>query len=143
MAQAAVNFGSLLSMPAGEAKKPEALEVGNYPGIVKAYEYGSNNKNQTPYVRFAIGLLGWPDDVEPMEGVDLAKRTLRRDFYLTSDAFWRLDELMKSCDIALSGRAYSETIPDMIGKQVVVEVLTYMTKENEAANQVGKLTAAE
>jgi len=141
------DFRSLLNKPAGEAKKPEALAADNYPGIIKNFEVGDANKNKTPYVRFHLGLTGWPG--EPQLGpdgtpIDLSKRQLRRDFFLTEDAYWRLDEFLRALGIELTGRTYEETLPETRGKNVMVEVQQYMNQTtNDIGNQVGSLTAAE
>jgi len=143
-----VDFTSLLSKPAGEAKKPEALVAANYPGIVKSFEVGDNNKNKTPYVRFHLGLTSWPGEpqLDPDgKPIDLSKRQLRRDFYLTDDALWRLDEVLQEVmGIEINGRAYSEVLPETTGKQLLVEVQQYMNQQNnEVGNQVGALLKLE
>ena len=151
----APNFSHLLKRPAGKAKKPEALPAGLYPGIIKSFEYGDQNKNKTPYVRFHLGLTGWPDDVSEsdksqpngdgqLEPIDLSKRQPRRDFFLTDDAFWRLDEMLRSIGVEPAGRSYEECIPDAIGQNVIVEMQQYLNeKNNETGNQVGRLFPSE
>lgn len=150
----AVDFSHLLRKPAGQASKPQALPVGDYRGIIKSFEYGDNNQNKTPYVRFQLGLIDWPDSVGQDERVqkapdgsstpiDLSKRSLRRDFFLTDDALWRLDDLIKSTGQAPDGSNYEELIPRLVGSQVLVEVQQYVNqKTSEIGNQVGKLTGA-
>lgn len=134
------DFTSLLRKPAGEAKKPEALNAGDYPGVIKSFEVGDANKNKTPYARFHLGMTGWPADGEAQEGVDLSKRQLRRDYFLTDEALWRLDELITELGIAAEGRSYEEILPEMVGAQVLIEVQQYMNQQtNEIGNQVGSL----
>lgn len=136
------DFSQFLRKPAGEAKKPQALPIGDYPGVVKSFEFGDQNKNRTPYVRFHLGILDFAATVTEEEKAacgDLSKRQFRRDFYLTDDALWRLDEFLKSCGVPLSGRAYEEAIPEAAGAQVTVEVQQYVSDKNEVGNQVGKL----
>lgn len=138
------NFSELLKKPAGEAKKPPALPAADYPGIIKSFELGDNNKNKTPYVRFHLGLLGAAETVDAaeFEGIDLSKRQLRRDFYLTEDSLWRLDEFLRAVGVESAGRNYEEVLPEVVGKNVVVEVQQYLNQQtNEIGNQVGKLTA--
>ena len=141
-----VDFSAMLKKPAGLAKKPPALAPGDYPGIIKSFETGDANKNKTPYVRFHLGLMGWPESVasdeQQQDGVpiDLAKRPLRRDFFMTDDALWRLDEFIKSCGVAASGKSYEEVLPMLVGQQVTVEVQQYMNQStSDIGNQVGKL----
>lgn len=150
-----VDFSQILSRPAGEAKRPPPLPPGDYYGLVKSYELGDNNKNKTPYVRLAIGLNDWPDNSEDewthadkdgtsqavcKADVDLSKRQMRRDYYFTDDALWRLDEFIRSCGIDPRGRSYTEVIPELVGQPVMVEVQQYLNeRNNETGNQIGKL----
>jgi hypothetical protein len=137
------DFSQLLRKPAGEAKKPEALPVATYPGVIKSYELGDNNKNKTPYVRFAVGLTGWSETEEPVEGVDITKRSMRKDYFLTDDSLWRLDEFLRSIGLEGKGRGYDEVIPEAIGANVLVEVQQYMDqKTSEIGNQLGRLVGA-
>lgn len=134
------DFSKLLRKPAGEAKKPEALPVGDYPGVIKSHEYGDNNKNKTPYVRLFVAFTGWPDGAEEIPEVDLSKRQMRRDYYLTEDALWRLDDLIRSCGIDAVGRSYEEVIPELLGQAVLVEVQQYTVQNSdEKGNQIGKI----
>jgi len=143
------DFSTLLRKPAGEAKKPPALPpAADYQGIIKGYELGDQNKNKTPYVRFQVGLVGWPDSISAEDrqqdgkAIDLSKRPMRRDFYLTDDALWRLDEFLRALGIDLTGRSYEETLPEATGKSVVVEVQQYINQQSgEIGNQIGALTA--
>lgn len=140
-----VDFNALLKKPAGEAKKPPALPPGEYPAVIKSHEFGDQNKNRTPYVRFHLALTGWPESVHPDDqaGVDLSKKTLRRDYYITDDALWRLDEFIRSCKVGMSGREYTEVIPELTGTPVVAEVQQYMAQNNDIGNQIGALRGAD
>jgi hypothetical protein len=148
-----VNFAHLLSQPAGKSKRPTALPVGDYPGIIKSYEIGDNNKNKTPYVQFAIGLIGWPDGIEEQdimqeveegkfEPIDLSKRQLRKQFFLTETSRWRLDEFLKTCALEMEDVSYQEIFPQLVGQHVLVEVQQYINQkadDGSTGNQVGKL----
>lgn len=141
------DFSQLLKKPSGEAKKPDPLLAGQYPGVIKSFEVGDQNKNKTPYVRFQVGLTGWPEGQEPQmlpsgEAMDLSKRQMRRDYYLTDDALWRLDEFLRAIGIDLTGRSYEEVLPETVGIQVMVEVQQYVNQQNnEIGNQIGSLSA--
>lgn len=141
-----VDFTSLLKKPAGEAKKPEALGADDYPGIIKSYELGDANKNKTPYVRFHLACTGWPGEPQldaSDKPIDLSKRQLRRDFFLTDDALWRLDEFLGSLGIPLEARSYEETLPEAVGQNVIIEVQQYLNQNtNDIGNQVGAVKAA-
>lgn len=144
------DFSSLLRKPAGEAKKPQALPVGSYSGVVKSFEVGDNNKNKTPYVRFHLALTDWPENVDDADRsdesgslIDLSKRQLRRDYYLTDDALFRLDDFLRSVGIELANRSYEETVPEAVGAAVLIDVQQYVNQTNgELGNQVGSLAGA-
>lgn len=146
------DFSKYLKRPAGKAVRPSPLPVETYPGIIKSYEYGDQNKNKTPYVRFHLSLTGWPESVSEndrqqanadgvLEPIDLSKRRLRRDFFLTDEAYVRLDEFLRSCGIDLSdGPDYEVVIPQVVGCPVNVEVQQYLSSTtNEIGNQAGKV----
>lgn len=145
------DFSHLLRRPAGKAVRPKALPMELYPGIIKGFEYGDSNRNKTPYVRFHLGLVGWPDSIPDSsrsqpngdgtpEPIDLSKRRFRTDLYTTDDALWRLDEFLRSCGVDLDGRSYEELIPTVVGCNVTVEVQQYLNQTtNEIGNQVGRV----
>lgn len=143
----ALDLSHLLRKPMGNAVKPQALPPGDYSGIIKSFEYGDNNQNKTPYVRFHIGLIDWPEAVSVNErgSTDLSKRSLRRDFFLTDDAQWRLEEFLKSAGQAPDGTTtIEEYIPRVVGSRVTVEVQQYVNqKTSEIGNQVGRVVGAQ
>ena len=154
----AVDFSALLKKPSGQAKRPKSLVAGRYPGKIKAFEVGDKNKNNTPYVRLHLAMTGWPDSVseedrmqENADGqlmpIDLSKRQLRRDIFIRgtdgADMLYRLDEFLKSLGIEM-GPAYDELLPQMVGKDVLIDVTQYVNQTTgEMDNQVDKVVAAE
>jgi hypothetical protein len=143
MANQNVDFSSLLRAPMGESKRPEALPVGDYPGVIKSREFGKSQKKGTPYVRFQIAMTGFPDDIDPseVEGVDLSKRTFRTDFYLTAESLYRLDDFLKSCGVA-SG-TLEEGIEQVIGASVICKMEQYVKEgTDETGNSLGKVIGA-
>jgi len=142
-----VDFSHLLKKPAGEAKKPEAIGIGNYLGMLRSFEFGeTQNEARNPFVRFQTGLVSWPEDfteedkLQNGKPVDLSKRALRKDFYLTEDALYRLDLFLRSMGISLAGRSYEECIAEAVGKMVTVEVQHYTNrKTGEIGNQLGDM----
>lgn len=138
-----VDFSALLKKPAGEAKKPPVLPVGDYQGVVRSHEMGDSNRNRTPYVRFVVVLTEWPEAL-PVEdrpdGVELNKRQLRKDFYITDDSLWRLDAFIRSCGVEPSGRVYEEVLPELVGQPVFVQVQHYMNPQtSEIGNNTGEV----
>lgn len=148
-----VDFSKLLKRPAGLAKRPDPLPIGDYSAVVKKWEVGDQNQNKTPYARFSIGLTDWPDDMPEELKVDgdgkeinLASRQMNKDYFLRSrdegavDPLWRLDEFIRSCGIDPEGRQYDEILPDLIGQQVVVQVAQYTSQRTgEVGNQIGQM----
>lgn len=141
------DFSSLLSKPAGEAKKPPVLDAADYPGVVKGYELGESSQKKTPYVRFNLGLTDWPEGAEPQtrdDGtpIDLSAKSLRRDYFLTDDALWRLDALLKDLGIEANGRTYMDILPETVGASVLVEVRQGMSQTtNDLFNEVANIKA--
>lgn len=137
------DFSALLKKPAGEAKKPPTLPIGDYQGIVKSFEIGDNNRNRTPYVRFLVVLTEWPEAIEVgdrPEGVELNKRQLRKDYFLTDDSLWRLDAFIRSCGVEPEGRVYEEVLPEIIGQPVYMQIQHYMSPQtNEIGNNAGEV----
>jgi hypothetical protein len=142
------DFSSLLSKPAGEAKKPPALDAGAYPGIIKSYEVGDNNQKRTPYVRFHWGITGWPGEAQTDESgavIDLSKRQLRSDFYLTDDALWRLDAFMREVGINMEpGQTYAEVLPTAVGTTATLHIVQELNQRtNDTYNTIENITKAE
>lgn len=145
----AVNFKHLLNKPSGEAKKPEALPAGDYPAIIRGHEMGESSKKKTPYIRFHLALTGWPDEIGEDQRVsinkdgstspiDLSKKQLKCDFYLTDDSLYRLDDFLKTTGLA-SGRTYEELIPECHGLHVVAEVRQEVNEQGDEATTYNKV----
>jgi len=119
-----VNFKDLLSTKLDDVKAPSALPEGTYHGTISSFEYGDNNKNKTPYVRFALKFHSTSDDVDPKDlaDIDLASRKLSTDFYLTPDARWRLKEFLVSLGLKTDGGSFDELIPEAVGQSVLAYV---------------------
>jgi hypothetical protein len=120
----AVDFKSLLSKPSDSIEKPKLLPEGTYTGMIAKYEYAESKEKKTPYVRFLVRLTGFGEDIDPTDqvGIDLSKRELRKDFYITEDALHRLKTFWETCGIDGRGRTLSEIIPDLIQAEVMVTV---------------------
>lgn len=136
------DFGKMRTV-AGQAKKPPTLPIGDYPGIIKSFEQ-AKAKTGTEILRFHVGLMGWPANAEPMEGVDLSKRQMRKDFYLTDDALWRLDEFFRLVGVVPDGvKTYEELAPSAVGANCTATVSQYLNEATgEFGNNIEKLTTA-
>lgn len=128
-----VSFKDLLSTPLDLVKRPPALPQGTYEGVVKSFEFGESREKKTPFVRVYFTLIAAGEDVDPtlMEGVDLAKRAPRTDFYVTNDSMWRIKEFLASLGLDVEGRTLSEVIPEMVGANVQM----YITQRSSADGQ--------
>lgn len=127
---ASVNFQELLKKPVTSAVKPPTKPAGTYMATIMAFNFDESSKKKTPYVRFQLGNVQPGPDINPDdlvsaagEPIDLSKWKPGRDYYLTDDAYYRLRELIQSCGIAVEGRDFSETIPELRGKQVQMTVI--------------------
>ena len=120
----AVNFRELLSVNLDDVSAPKALPEGTYHGTVASFEYGDNNKNKTPYVRFSLKFHTAGDDVDPaeMDGIDLATRKISTDFYLTPDARFRLKDFLVSLGLKTEGASFDELIPEAVNQPILAFV---------------------
>lgn len=120
----AVNFKELLSTNTDDVKAPVPLPEGTFHGTIASFEYGDNNKNKTPYVRFGLKFHSAGEDVDPMdlEGIDLSARKMSTDFYLTPDALFRLKDFLVSLGLKTEGMSFDELIPEAVGQSVIAYV---------------------
>lgn len=129
------DFSKLLQKPVTSAERPKPKAPGTYLGIITKSEFGESQQKKTPYVRFHIGNVAPGPEVDmamnAANNIDLSKWTPHRDYFLTEDALYRLREFIESCGIAVEGRSFNETIPEVKGKPVQFEVV------NTPSNQPG------
>ena len=127
----APNFSHLLKTPISQTKKPPTLPAGDYPAIIKGYEFGeTRSAKKTPFVKFGVGLLDWPEtvDLEQRQGINLQSRNLSVDYYLTEDAKWRLAAFLQQCDVGTDD--FEEGIVNAVGKHVVAVVKQRLNEQN-------------
>lgn len=158
-----VDFSAIARQAAGQSKKPPRLYPGNYPAVAKGFEWGDANKNKTPYVRLNIGFTGFPADMPESwdefdnesqktttvqaSDIDLAKRQMRYDFYMTPDSKWRIDEFLKlmgiNCGTEDAPRTYEETLSELIGQPMTAEVVHQLNQQtNDTFVQIKTLGPA-
>lgn len=120
----AVDFTSLLSKPLDDVKAPIPLPAGTYYGIIKEYKFDESQEKKTPFIRFSIQLTGAGDDVyvEEVASIDWSKKQLRKDFYLTEAALFRLKKFLESLGIDTVGKSFDSLIPETQGATVLAEV---------------------
>ena len=137
-----VDFANLLKKPADTIEKPKPLPAGTYHGMISKYEFGESKEKKTPYCRVSLAIHRGGADVEPdmLTGVDLAKKQLRRDYYLTDDAMYRIKELIESCGVDATGRTMGELIPELVNKPVIISVTQRPSQDgSELYNDVANL----
>lgn len=143
----AVDFKSLLQKPADTVKKPMPLPAGTYRGIVLSREFGTSRNKGTPYVRFTVQPQFAENDVsqEDLEGVEIAKRQLRVDFYLTPDAEFRIVELASALGYPPAGRSLGELIEDIASNTPVLIDVTQRSSEDgsQIYNDIAKLRSGD
>jgi hypothetical protein len=143
-------FKELLRQQTDEVERPKALAAGHYSGIIRNHEFGVSSKKQTPFVRFILVPEEETSDVEEgaNAGSDLSKKELRKDFYITPTALYRLTDFLDAALGKQTGRSFDERIPETRGTRVVFHV-TQRDVVDEATgdvtntfNDVGTVIAA-
>lgn len=142
-----VDFRKLLDVQADTIQPPKALPTGNYFGNIKSFETGQSSEKQTPFIRFHFTLTHASPDIEEseLEGIDLAKKNLRTDFYLTDDSKYRIVQFLESVGLNIKGRTVSELLPETQGLPVQIAVTQRFNKKDPSAppfNEVAKVTGA-
>jgi len=141
----AVDFKALLAKPTDSIEKPKALPGGTYTGSVGKFEFGESKEKKTPYVRFALSLASAGEDVDQdlLTGIDLSKKSLRKDFYLTPDSEYRVLEFAQSLGHDTAGKSLGEAIALCQGGTVLIEVTQRSSTDGqEIYNDVGKVVGA-
>ncbi len=143
-----VDFSALLNKPLDDIKRPPALPAGTYYGRVNKFEFDKSSEKKTPFLRLHLTITSAGDDVSPddLKEIDLSKKQLRKDFYITPDAEYRIKEFLESCSIPTAGRSLGEAIPDCMNASVMIEVLLRPNRNDPEAppnNEVGNLKGHE
>lgn len=136
-----VNFNELLSTPLDTIERPKPLPAGTFEGVIARHEFGESNTKKTPFVRFWVQPTAVGEDVDQslMEGIDLSKKILRREYYLTADALFRLKSFLESIGVSTTGRSLGEAIPDSTNARVLVQVTQRTADNGDIYNDVGDL----
>jgi hypothetical protein len=76
-------------------------------------------------------------------GIDFSRRELRKDFYITPNALYRLSDMLDAALGKQQGRTFDERIPDTRGVRVMFAVTQRDNEEGtETYNDVGAIVAA-
>lgn len=143
----AVDFSHLLKSPTGQAKRPPALPIGTYPGIIKGYEFAELfGQQKVPGVRFMLAPLDFPDavDLGEREGIELNKRQLRKEFSIADADIWQLEAFLSSIGAGGDGSTNEENIPKAVGARVLMDVQQNVNPNtSEINNRVGKMVGQQ
>jgi hypothetical protein len=113
-------FRQLLQVSSETVERPRAVAEGHYIGTIKDYIFGVTTQKKTPYCRILLTPEEETEDVESgaNSGIDLSKKEIRRDYYITPAALYMLADM---CDAVLgkSDIVIDERLPDLKGQRVM------------------------
>jgi hypothetical protein len=126
-------------------EKPKPLPAGTYFGTIAKHELGESKEKKTPFVRLFCTVLSAGDEIDPsdLEGVELAKKQLRKDFYLTEDSLYRFKDFAESVGVSTAGRSLGEIIPDVNNASVMLDVIQKTSQSgDEIFNEIASIKGA-
>src|SRR5215471_11386625 len=137
------DMSSLLRPPAAQTLPPPVIPANVYPGIIKTYELAQSN-NGNPMLRLQVALLDWAEDVPQSERfqqgpngeqipIDVSRKQLRKDFFLTQAAYYRLENFLSAMGYevqvdAAGNKDYETPVTQLVGCKVGVEVQRIMSQ---------------
>lgn len=142
------NFDALLDMNAADVKRPPALPQGTYLAqIVQNEGIAFSEKKKTPFTRYNVVPIQGLEDVDgaALDGIDLSKKKLRLDFYLTEDALWRLTDFFVKCGLVTEGQTSRALIPQAVGctvKIYVIQTPNTRNPEEPPFNEIASVMSA-
>lgn len=139
-------FRELLSQPTDVVERPRALANGHYMGEIKSHEFGTSRQKQTPYVMFILIPTEETEDVESgaNAGIDFSKKEMRKTFYITPTALYRLSDMLDAVLGKSTGRSFDERIPETRSARVMFAVTSRQSEDGlETYNDVGAIVAAD
>jgi hypothetical protein len=140
----AVNLRELLSQPSDQFIAPKPLPEGHFIAMIKGTEYGQSRLKKTHYVRFLLSIKEAGDDITPdmLEGVTYEGRELKRDFYITPNALYRLTSQLDDILGAQPGVSFDQRISECHGQEVLVQVTQRLSDDGkETFNDIGTIIA--
>lgn len=138
-------FRELLKQSTDTIERPRALAAGHYIGTIKGHEFGTSRQKQTPFVRFILVPEEETDDVPAgaNTGITLANKELRKDYYITPSALYRLSDMLDATLGVATGRSFDERIPETRGTRVIFAVTQRENEDGtETFNDIGNIVAA-
>lgn len=116
-----INFREMLSVPTDSVERPKPLPDGHYIGAIKGHEFGQSKNKGTPFVRFILTTELACDDVDQaaLVGMDLSKKEVQKDYFITPSALYRLSDMLDAVLGKQAGRSFDERIPDTSSVRVM------------------------
>ena len=152
MAELPVDVRALLSVPAEDMERPRPLADGHYIAEVSGQpEFDQTRPNaegkQTHLVRFNYKVLEECEDVakDANKGIDLARREIRQEFFITPAAAYRLGDAVNGILGAAPGVGVDERLADVQGARVQIQLrerTDRRTGEKTGYNEVVTVVAA-
>ena len=149
----AVDFRKLLDVQADTIHAPKALPQGLYFGNIKSFKTDVSQNKNTPFVRFEYAITHADESIDPKDllqedgtPIELHKKNLRSDFYLTEDAKFRLVKFLDEIGLNTKGRLLSELLPETQGMAVQLDVIAKANRNDPEApwyNEVAKVTGVK
>lgn len=140
------NFTDILNKPSSSIEPPKPIPPGTYLGLIDGQpEFAKIGKNQTDCVNFKVKLAQAQEDVDQValaealtraDGVSKNLSDIRLNIrqFLTEDSVWRLKQFLTDhLGIDDTGKTLGQTIPEAMGKQVL---LTVRHRASEDGTQV-------
>jgi hypothetical protein len=138
-------FRELLGQNTDSVERPRPIADGHYLGAIASHEFGLSRQKQTPYVRFIINLEEETADVPTgsNDGIDISRREIRKDYFITPTALYRLSDMLNAVLGKETGRTFDERIPETRGVRVMVGVGHRDNEDGtETYNEVGTIVRA-
>jgi hypothetical protein len=139
------NFRELLSMHTDNVDRPRPLPIGHYYAELTGYSFDQSKQKQTPYVRFNFRTQEAYTDVNPteLEGMDITKKEVSKDFYLTPTSLYRLSDFLDAVLGKQAARSFDERIPEVRSARVLIQITQRKSQNgDEVYNDVGTVVAA-
>ena len=131
------SFRELLQQSTDQVERPRPVADGHYIGEIRGHEFDRSRNKQTPLVRFIMVPLEETTDVADgaNAGMELARKELRKEFYITPTAMYRLTDFLDAVLGKTTGRSFDERIPDTRGVRVLFQV-THRDTTDEATGEI-------
>lgn len=151
-----VNFEALLSTQLDDVKRPPVKPPGTYYGVVTDIKFdmtSGKTSDKKPYAQLTFSQIEAGPDVDQSllrdsdgETIDLTAWKPRTsglsNFYLNSEAVFRIKEFMESLGINTTGRSLGECIPEIKGQPVQLTVSLKPTEDGQNFfNNIDKIEA--